>query len=917
MMRAPNRPPLSAAKRLVGDGRTAFGDCMDIQQILVLRGPNVWANFPVLEVWVRLSKELDVPSNTFPGFNERLMGWLPSMIEHRCGIGERGGFFQRLRTGTYLGHILEHTSLEIQSLVGPTVGFGRARESIIPSLYRVAIEYADERLGRACVETAIALLNAARENTPFSIDSELARLRAYAEQVCLGPSTQAIVTAARARGIPSIRLNDGNLVQLGYASAQHRIWTAESERTAAVAESIAQDKQLTRSLLKSVGVPVPEGRVVNTADDAWEAATDLGLPVVVKPREGNYGRGVSINLSTRESVLKAFELANAERDGVLVEQCIHGLHHRVLVVGNRVVAVAKGEPDQVVGDGVHTVSELVDLANAKPERGDPQTHQLSRLELDPIALELLAQHGYSPTSVPPASATVVLHYNGDPTIDVTPQLHPSTAKAAILAAQTVGLNIAGIDIVAEDIARPLEEQRGGILEVNASPGLLMHLRPLKGQAQPVGAAIVDEIFGANQTGRVPIVAVSGTNGKSSVIALLDAALSAKGRRLGVACSDGLFVEGRALGAPDGTSFESVESLLMNPAVDTILAEMNPRTVLTQGIAFDQCEVAVVTNFGSSDHLGYTAMDRDRMALVERCGVDMVLPSGTAVLNADDATVLEMAAKCKGKVLLFGQDHAASALVAHRAQGERTLSLREDRIVFSVGEKLAHEAPCPCQVSRNDLENLLASVGALWALNVEPSECVELVRRELFRSRGSRVQWADLDGKLVAVGVCRNPSAIEALVQSAAGISGRRIALWSHVPADWSIEHAQAVGRLLGASFDRVELAHAAGNNGGSDTAGTLKTADAPSAEHAGAVRLALSDSVREGQKAALKETSGPVSERFQRSVAELERGDLIFVQVSDLEGISEISKSWEGLRKQCGSSTVTDAAQLTRPLAET
>ncbi|HEY5961981.1 MAG TPA: acetate--CoA ligase family protein, partial [Polyangiaceae bacterium] len=495
------------------------------------------------------------------------MSWLPSMIEHRCGIGERGGFFQRLRTGTYLGHILEHTSLEVQSLVGPAVGFGRARESIIPSLYRVAIEFADERLGRACVETAIALLNAAREGTPFSIDAELARLRAYAEQVCLGPSTQAIVSEAKIRNIPSIRLNEGNLVQLGYASAQHRIWTAESERTAAVAESIAQDKDLTRSLLRGVGVPVPDGRVVNTAEDAWEAAKELGLPVVVKPREGNYGRGVSINLSTRESVLKAFDLANAERDGVLVEQCIRGLHHRVLVVGNRAVAVAKGEADQVIGDGVHSIAELVDLANAKPERGDPQTHQLSRLELDPIALELLTQNGYSPSSVPAVGCTVILHYNGDPTVDVTPLMHASTARAAILAARTVGLNIAGIDIVAEDIARPLEEQHGGILEVNASPGLLMHLRPLKGQAQPVGAAIVEEIFGTNQTGRVPIVAVSGTNGKSSVVALLAASLSTSERRLGVACSDGLFVAGRSLNAGDATNFESIESLLVNPGVD--------------------------------------------------------------------------------------------------------------------------------------------------------------------------------------------------------------------------------------------------------------------------------------------------------------------------------------------------------------
>lgn len=905
---------------------------MDIQQILVLRGPNVWANFPVLEVWVCLSKELDVPSNTLPGFNDRLMSWLPSMIEHRCGIGERGGFFQRLRTGTYLGHILEHTSLEIQSLVGPVVGFGRARESIIPGLYRVAIEYADEQLGLACVQTAIALLNAARLGTPFSIDAELARLRAIGDQVCLGPSTHAIVSAVKARKIPYIRLNEGNLVQLGYGSAQHRIWTAETDRTCAVAESIAQDKQLTRSMLRNVGVPVPEGRVVTTAEEAWQAAEALGLPVVVKPREGHWGCGVSIDLGSRDAVLKAFDVANAEGEGVLVEQCVPGVHHRVLVVGGRVIAAAKGEADEVTGDGVHTIVELVEEANSNPQRGDPQTHELTRLEIDTIALQLLTKQGYTPTSIPVAGAKVILHHNGDLPTDVTQLVHPSVAAIAVLAAKTVGLNIAGIDIVAEDITRPLEEQRGAVLEVNASPSLLPHLRPLHGQPQPVGAAIVNEIFGAsdgasgssdNSLGRVPIVAVSGTNGKSSVIALLEACFEASTKRLGVACSEGLFVERRALetssGREDGTDFDSIERLLVNPAVDVILAEMNPRTVLTQGIAFDQCDVAVVTNVGCSDHLGYTAMDRDRMVLVERCGVDMVLPTGTAVLNADDSSVLEMAPKCKGSVLLFAIDHAASALVAHRAQAGRTLGMRHGRIVFSSGGECVYEAKQSQALLGFEQENLLGALGAGWALGFDPASLVERLVSALERPRVQRIRWHERDGRTVVVSNCRNRPAFEAVFEAIVARSNaarqgasRKVALCSALPADWRREDAAAAGKVLGATFDRVELL--ATSNGNASRPEGVSKADAPSEEQIAAAKVVFGDGVAEANRAVFAYTSGVLLARIDSLLRELGRGDLLFVQVGSLLADGALTCGWEDPRTQGGSSTVTAAATLTRPL---
>ena len=492
---------------------------MEFRKVLALRGPNIWTNAPVLEAWVDL-KELDRPSTDFPGFNDRLMSWLPSMIEHRCSIGERGGFFQRLRDGTYPGHILEHVTLELQSLVGREVGFGRARETSEAGVYRVVVKYHEERLARECLNTGRALVLAAIHDRPFDLKAELDRLRDFAQDACLGPSTGAIVDAATARGIPAWRMNTDSMVQLGYGVKQRRIQAAETDRTGAIAEEIAQDKELTRTLLKAVGVPVPEGLPVSDADDAWAVACDIGVPVVIKPRDGNQGRGVATNLTTREQILAAYQAALAESKQVIVEKFAPGHDYRVLVVGSKVVAAARREPAQVFGDGIHTILQLVDLANLDPRRGEHHATVLSKIKLDAVALGVLADQGYTSDSVPPAGTSVLIRRNGNlstggTAIDVTERVHPQVAARAIDAARVIGLDIAGVDIVATDISVPLEEQSGVVVEVNAAPGLRMHLQPSVGISRPVGEAIVGTLFPDGDDGRIPIAAVTGTNGKTT------------------------------------------------------------------------------------------------------------------------------------------------------------------------------------------------------------------------------------------------------------------------------------------------------------------------------------------------------------------------------------------------------------------
>jgi cyanophycin synthetase len=645
---------------------------MQILDVLELNGPNIWANFAVVEALVDLGAFEEKPSNLLPGFTERLTRWLPELIEHRCSIGERGGFIQRLENGTWLGHVLEHVSLELHSRSHLPVGYGRARETGEYGVYRVVVECADPHLGRACLESARSLVLAAVEDGSFDVDAEVRRLADVANNTCLGPGTRAIVAAARARGIPTIRLTDGNLIQLGYGKAQRRIWTAETDRTSAVAEGIAQDKQLTRKLLQSVGVPVPAGREATSPDDAWAAAEELGLPVVVKPGDGNHGRGVSIRLSERSVIETAYAYAAREGSSVVVERFVPGTQYRVLVVGERAVAASGGQAEQVVGDGERTVRDLVDAANQDIQRGDDSTRLLSMITLDDISLELLRRQGLDAGSVPNAGRSVLLHHNGDLTVDVTDRMHPEIAARCALAAKTVGLDIAGIDLIAEDIGQPLESQGGALIEVNASPALVMHLAPLTGKSRPVGEAIVDLLFSAELTEPVPVIAVSGTSGRGEVATALARMFENTGKVVALAGSSGLRAEGRLIQEADASNATSARRALMNPYLDAAVLEVSETSVLSEGLGFARCDVAVVTRVEDGEPVGGRfRWGPESVRKAVRAPVDIVPKGGAAVLYADDAEVLKMAEHCKGEVIFFGSPDAPP-LREHLERGGRAV-----------------------------------------------------------------------------------------------------------------------------------------------------------------------------------------------------------------------------------------------------
>ncbi|MES2423201.1 MAG: cyanophycin synthetase [Pseudomonadota bacterium] len=700
----------------------------DIQLLRVnyLRGPNIWTYRPVLEVWLDLGELENYPSHLLPGFPDRLVAFLPGLVEHHCGVGEHGGFVQRLYEGTWSGHVLEHVVIELLNLAGMPTGFGQTRSTSRQGVYRMVFRARDEQVARTALACGHSLLMAAIRGEAFEVAPAVAQVKSQIDACFLGPSTACIVAAATDRSIPHLRLNDGNLVQLGYGAAQRRIWTAETERTSAIAEGIARDKDLTKSLLKSCGVPVPEGARVESAEAAWEAALDIGLPVVVKPSDGNHGRGVSLDLKLRHDVEAAFNLAREHGSEVLVERFIKGHEHRMLVVGGKVVAAARGEAAWVTGDGKSTVVQLVDAQlNTDPRRGlneDAPLNLVETREDEAILLDLQRQ-GLGPDAVPEAGRQVLIQRNGNVAIDCTDQVHPEVDYAVSLAARAVGLDIAGIDLVALDISQPLQAQGGAIVEVNAGPGLLMHLKPAEGVPRPVGRAIVDHLFPEGESGRIPVVGVAGSRSTQTIARLVGWLLHLSGAHVGLACRDGLFLEGRCVAVADHANWASGHRLLMNQAVEAVVLENSAACILRDGLAYDRCQIGIVTDMDGFEGLAeFDITAPEQLHKVLRTQVDVVLSGGLAVLNAEEPAVVELGPLCDGGVLLYAHDPAP--LAAHRETGGKAVFVRDHSLVMATGtaetQFVALAGPgLQGALGRERLPSVLAAASAAWALGVAP------------------------------------------------------------------------------------------------------------------------------------------------------------------------------------------------------
>lgn len=690
---------------------------IEILGITSLRGPNLWTWDPVIESLVDIGELEDFPSDKIPGLPDRLVALLPGLMEHRCSYEEYGGFVRRLREGTWAGHIMEHVTLELFGLAGMRGGFGRAREIPIRGQYKVTVSAWQDDIARAALHHARDLLVALINDEPYDLAPTVAELRDMTDRLMLGPSTNCIVLAAEARKIPHIRLNEGNLVQLGYGAKMRRIWTAETDLTSAIAEGISRDKDLTKQLLQSVGVPVPEGRLVDNAADAWAAAEDVGLPVVVKPYDGNHGRGVFTHLMTRQEVEQAYAVAAEEGSGVLVERFITGDEHRLLVVGTRLVAAARGESAWLTGDGRSTVRQLIDTQlNTDPRRGDTEDHPLNPVKIDSgVRLELERQ-ALAPDGIPADGQRVLIQRNGNVANDCTDEVHPTVAEECVLAARTVGLDIAGIDLVTEDISQPLSATRGAIVEVNAGPGLLMHLKPASGKPRAVGEAIAEHLFPAGTNGRIPLVGICGVHHSGPVAQLVTHLLGVAGYKVGVATTAGLTIDRRVLEHGDGSRRDIASRLLRNRSVEAAVIESPPATIANEGMAYDWCQVGIVTDFDPGLTIPQKYLDSpEHIWKVMRTQVDVVLEDGAAVLNAHEPMIVEMAELCIGSVIFYATDPGLEAIRTHCAGGGRAVVLDGSQVVLLDG---AQREPL------SDLGSTLA--GGQWRGSVAPSSLLAAV-----------------------------------------------------------------------------------------------------------------------------------------------------------------------------------------------
>ena len=793
---------------------------MEVTRIRALRGPNLWSRHTAIEAVVTC-RGAENAVQQIPGFETRLRSLFPTIGElHPMVLGQP----------LALAHVLENAALALQAQAGSAVIFGHTARTLEDGVYQVAVQYCEEAVGRRAVALATELIDAAlqKEGAAFDAVAALAELRELDESERLGPSTGSIVDAATARGIPHRRLTRGSLVQFGWGVQQRRIQAAEVDSTSGVAEAIAQDKELTKQLLDAAGVPVPRGRPVSSAEDGWAAAQDIGLPVVVKPQDGNQGKGVTVNIVTREQLDAAYASA-AEYGEVMVEKFLPGFDYRLLVVGDRLVAAARRDPPQVIGDGISTVQQLVDTVNLDPRRGEGHATSLTKIRLDAIAVGRLESLGMTPASVPSLGQRVVLRNNanlstGGTATDVTDTVHPEVAARAVDAAQMVGLHICGVDMVCENVLRPLEEQHGGVVEVNAAPGLRMHISPSFGRGRDVGAAVMDTLYAHGDDGRIPVVAVTGTNGKTTTARLINHLFMASGLRTGMTNTDGVWVDGRQTDSGDCSGPKSARNVLMHPDVEAAVFEVARGGVLREGLGFDRCEVAVVTNIGSGDHLGLSYITTvEDLAVLKRVVVRNVAEHGFAVLNAADPNVAAMTASCPGSTIFFTADRQHPVMATHRAQGKRTVYIDHDTLIAAEGSWRERVSLRDVPITRNgtlsfQVENVMAAVAAAWAVGLD----WDTIRSGLasFKNDAAgvpgRFNMMEYRGATVIADYGHNTDAMKALVAAVDTLPARKRSVVISGAGDRRDSDIRDQTAILGEAFDDVILYQDAAQRGRAD-----------------------------------------------------------------------------------------------------
>lgn len=796
---------------------------MRILKTQTLRGPNYWSirRSKLIVMQLALEELTEKMSNEIPGFYEGVIQVLPSLIEHHCSRGHRGGFLERIKDGTLMGHIVEHIALELQELAGMPVGFGRTRETSTQGVFNVAFEYVEEQAGRYAGRAAVRLCQSIVTTGTYpqpELEQDLNDLRELHANTALGPSTETIIKEAEARKIPWMWLSARAMLQLGYGSRQKRIQATLSNNTSILAVELACDKEGTKNILSNAGVPVPKGTVIEYLDEVENAIADVGgFPIVIKPLDGNHGRGITININSQAEAESAYDLASqaSKSRSVIIEQYYQGNDHRVLVINGKVVAVAERVPAHVVGNGKNTVKELIELTNQDPKRGNGHDNVLTKIVVDRTAEAVLDKQGYKLDSVLPSREIAYLRATanlstGGVAIDRTDEIHPRNIWLAQRVAKIIGLDIAGIDIVTSDISKPLTETKGVIVEVNAAPGFRMHAAPSQGLPRNVGASVLEMLFPEQTSSRIPIVAITGTNGKTTTTRLTAHIYRQTGKTVGFTATDGIYIQEYLVEQGDNTGPYSAGAILRDPTVDVAVLETARGGILRSGLAFDSCDIGVVLNV-AADHLGMGGIDTiEQMAKVKGVIAETVRPEGYAILNADDPLVAAMAAKVSCKVAYFSLNPDNPIIIEHaRRNGLAAiyengyLSILEGkwtlRIEKAVNMPLTMGGTAPFMIA-----NALASCLATFAQGVDIEQIRQGVRTFQMSAEQTpgRMNMFELKDYQVLIDYAHNPHGFKAVGDFVRNWQGTKIGVIG-APGDRRDEDLILMGNISAEVFDRI------------------------------------------------------------------------------------------------------------------
>jgi cyanophycin synthetase len=782
-----------------------------------LRGPNIHAESPCLLSVLDLGDLYGVSTRDLPHFTEALLKLLPSLADYLVPTGQPGGFAQRLREGTYLARVVEHVGLGLQCLAGAPAAFGRTRPvGGKPGQYRVVCSYQLENVAQPAFALAVDIVDALAHGKPFDLEPGLQELRELAQRYAIGTSTASVLAAAQERGIPVQRITeDANLFQLGWGARQKRIQATVTGETSTIAVRIASDKQLTKQLLQEAGVPVPQGETVTSIDDALRVAHRLNAPVTLKPLDGNQGKGVTVDCRSDLEIEQAYAFARKHGKRIIVERFVEGADYRVLVTGGKVAAASCRRPAHVTGDGSHSIRELVDIENRNPARGAGHSNILTKIALDAHAEELLRKQDYAPDAVPPAGTLVYLRGNanlstGGTAEDVTDLLPKSTRDLCVRAAAKIGLDVAGIDIVCRDIALPLEEQGGAVIEVNAAPGIRMHQYPSSGEPRDAGDAIIDGLFGAGD-GRIPIIALTGTNGKTTTTLLMGHTVRLAGRVTGVTTTHGVYIDGKQVVKGDCTGYWSARTVLASPDVEFAVLETARGGILKRGLAFDRCDVGIVLNV-APDHLGLDGID----TIEDLAQVKAVVPlsaSRAVVLNAEDPLCVAMARRVHPdvEIIYFSMEADNPVLLRHLAEGGRATYLQDNAIVVADAtyhQELLRVETMPIAFggrARYNIANALAAAAGLMASGFSNLQIATGLSTFVSDSKSNplRTNVFDIRGVTVIVDYAHNSAAYTALAEMARALLPGQLVGIVTSPGDRRDVDLVEVGRVCGARFDEL------------------------------------------------------------------------------------------------------------------